>query len=731
MMKKILTVFILACLSCVVYAQDNVIDEIVWVVGDDAILRSDIESQRLYLQNEGQRFDGDPYCVLPEQMAIQKLFLNQAKIDSVEVSENQVIQETDRWINFAINQMGSKEKLEEYAEFFEMRHCRGDENLAKEYGQVYERVEELLLRLEGLLGEEKADRKNYIQILEAGFEEIRVGVIPATADQVMIGDLTRSRLESVKVLFFAGLNEGLVPQRKSGGSLLTDTDREIFRSFDMELAPTAREDSCIQKFYLYMNLTKPEEFLHISYSKVSSDGKTLRPAYLVWDLKKLFPKLVVTEEEALLMTQRELTPGEGLEFVIRGVRDRYLGVDESWKELYTWYRQNEGQKVDRILDAGFFKKKPDALTGEEAAELYGEKKQFSVTRMERFSACAYAHFLTYGLHLSDRERYEFEAMDLGNIAHQSMERFARKAQEKRMPWPKLEEVQRDAMIEESVEESIKDYGNTVLYSTARNEYMIVRIKQLIRRSVWALTRQMEKGDFEPSGYEMNFGSGKIDRVDTCEDEDVVYVKVTDYKTGMKSFDIVALYHGLQMQLPVYLNAALELEERRASGKTVEPAGIFYYRIKDPIVDREKDDHALEEKILKELRLDGMINAKEEVIEHLEHQLSGTSVLNPIGKNKDGSLNRYSKVLPPEAFAAMLSYTKKKEARVKRQIYAGEVQANPYELNGSTGCDYCAYRDICGFDPRLDGYAYRSLEKYSKEEVIRRMEEEIENREEPS
>ena len=134
-----------------------------------------------------------------------------------------------------LEKMELKEKLEEYAEFFEMRHCRGDENLAKEYGQVYERVEELLLRLEGLLGEEKADRKNYIQILEAGFEEIRVGVIPATADQVMIGDLTRSRLESVKVLFFAGLNEGLVPQRKSGGSLLTDSDREIFRSFDMEL----------------------------------------------------------------------------------------------------------------------------------------------------------------------------------------------------------------------------------------------------------------------------------------------------------------------------------------------------------------------------------------------------------------------------------------------------------------------------------------------------------------
>lgn len=113
-MKKILIVFFLACLSCVVKAQDNVIDEIVWVVGDDAILRSDIEDQRLMLQNEGIRLDGDPYCVIPEQMAIQKLYLNQAKIDSVEVNENQVIQAADQWVNMAINQIGSKEKLEEY-----------------------------------------------------------------------------------------------------------------------------------------------------------------------------------------------------------------------------------------------------------------------------------------------------------------------------------------------------------------------------------------------------------------------------------------------------------------------------------------------------------------------------------------------------------------------------------------------------------------------------------------
>lgn len=105
-MKKILSVFFLACCSCIVMAQDNVIDEIVWVVGDDAILRSDIETQRLYNQNEGVRLDGDPYCVIPEQMAIQKLYLNQAKIDSITVNENQVIQSVDQWMNMAVNQIG-------------------------------------------------------------------------------------------------------------------------------------------------------------------------------------------------------------------------------------------------------------------------------------------------------------------------------------------------------------------------------------------------------------------------------------------------------------------------------------------------------------------------------------------------------------------------------------------------------------------------------------------------
>ena len=128
-MKKCLTLFLLTCCSWAM-AQDNVIDEIVWVVGDDAILRSDVEAQRLYMQNENQRLEGDRYCFIPEQMAVQKLYLNQAKIDSIEVAENQVIQEVDRWMNFAVNQLGSREKMEEY--------------FGKKYSQIKEERKEMI-----------------------------------------------------------------------------------------------------------------------------------------------------------------------------------------------------------------------------------------------------------------------------------------------------------------------------------------------------------------------------------------------------------------------------------------------------------------------------------------------------------------------------------------------------------------------------------------------------------
>lgn len=646
------------------------------------------------------------------------------KIDSL-VTILKKRSKTVRDITLAIYEFFRQEQLQEQIQTLELKfQDAGKLALAKEYSQIYRIVIELFDKFVELLGEERISLREYCELLDAGLEEAKVGVIPPSLDQVVIGDMQRTRLNNLKVLFFMGANDVFLPGNLGQGGLLSERDREKFAEQKRTLSPGAKEKTYIQKFYLYMNLTKPSERLVVSFSKSSAEGKALRPAYLVQELKRMFPKLLVREEDKKQLFERELTWHGGIGELADGLRNRQLGLGDEWKELYTWYAREQKNRpvLEWLLNAAFYHKASEKISKETAKELFGDLNRVSVTRLERFSACAYAHFLTYGLRLSERERYQFESMDLGNIAHQSMERFARKADEKRMDWTEMSEEVRSSLIEESVEESIVDYGNTVLYSTARNEYMITRIKKLIHRSVWALTKQMEKGDFRPSGYEMRFGSGKIDRIDTCEDDGTIYVKVTDYKTGMKSFDITAFYYGLQLQLPVYLNAAMELEQKKHKGKNVIPAGIFYYRMQDPIVEKEKNDVILEGKLLKALKLDGLVNADENVLKHLERDLSGTSKFNPIGRNKNGSLSKNSKVLSAEDFVSFLEYTRQKETDLKTKMAEGHAEISPYELGESTGCDYCAYRDICGFDKRLSGCEYRVLEKYPAAEAVEKIRE---------
>lgn len=661
--------------------------------------------------------------------------VNHLRVRFVEKIQNLVFvlkqrKKTVRDVTLAVYEFISEEKMQEQLSEMEQKFQeKGELALAKEYAQIYRIVLELFDKFVELLGDEQISLKEYCDLLDAGLEEAKVGVIPPSLDQVVIGDVERTRIKNIKALFFVGANDTLLPGNASARGILSERDREQFLKGDIALSPGPKEEAYIQKFYLYMNLTKPSEYLYLSWSKVSGDGKSLRPAYLISDIRRLFPGLRTVDEEKRAMAETELTRKTGILKAAEGIRDRRSGVDGDWKELYTWFWRDDKSKetLEEILDAGFLRREYPELGPERAKQLYPDPDRVSVTRMEQFASCAYAHFLSYGLRLSDRAEYSFEAMDLGNIAHQSLERFSRKADREKMRWEDLPEELRDELIDESVEESVIDYGNTVLFSSARNEYMIARIKRLIRRSVWALTKQLEKGDFVPGGYEMKFGSGKIDRIDICEDDEGVYVKVTDYKTGMKSFDITALYHGLQMQLPVYLNAALAVEKRKYPDKEIIPAGIFYYRIQDPVVDRKESDEDVEKSILKELRLDGLVNGDEKVISHLERNLIGSSLLIPVGRNKDGTLSKNSRALPGDTFRAVLKYAQEKEKKICAEIRAGEVSAAPYEMGGDTGCDYCVYRDICGFDIRIEGCKYRRLEKYSMEEVIAKMMLETERR----
>lgn len=606
------------------------------------------------------------------------------------------------------------------AEQEELFKAKGELALAREYAQIYRIVIELFDKFVELLGDEQVSLSEYCKLLDAGLEEARVGVIPPEVDQVVIGDMQRTRLKDIKALLFAGANDVYLPGALLRTGLLSELDREKFAREKLTLSAGGKEKAYVQKFYLYLNLTKPSEKLDIYYSKVSAEGKSVRPSYLIQELQKLFPKLKVRDEERYLKEQ-ELTENIGFDRMIREFVQKRHETDGAWCELYNWYKKNPKwqEKVERFLEAGYYRKPLDALTEEAAERLYGEEFETSITRMERFAVCAFSHFLTYGLGLREREEYDFQAADLGNVCHRALERFSYKVEREAGDWLKLTEEKRKQYVEESVEEAIADYGNSILYSSSRNAYLIVRMKRMLEKTVWALTKQLAAGDFKPSAYELRFANGKIDRVDTCEDGDCVYVKVIDYKTGSKSFDVTALYHGLQLQLMVYMDAALQMEQKKHPEKEILPAGVFYYRIQDPLIDRPKEGEE-QESILKELKPDGMISLEKEVLEHLDHCMVGESSVIPVKYNKNGSLSKSSKAASAQDFYLMMKYAVNKVEEIRQKILSGDVKVNPYRRGTETSCDYCSYRQICGFDTKMEGYRYREIEAMSVDKVIQAM-----------
>lgn len=626
----------------------------------------------------------------------------------------------------------------------------GEMGQAREYGQVYGILIRLLDEMAELLGEETMEVQEFTEILEAGLSEAKVGVIPPGIDQVQVGDIRRTRLAHVKILFFLGLNDGWVPARGNDGGIVSDMERELLKENGMELAPTARENSYIQRFYLYQNLTKPSQHLYLSWCLGSSDGVVMRPSYLVSNIRRLFPKITVCEEkEPGSELWQTTTRKNGMQYFLHGLQEARMGnVMPKWKELYRSYAQDDEyrERIRKLVQAAFSGGAARQLSFSASKKLYGEVMTNSVTRLEQFAACAFAHFAMYGLRLRERELYGVKPADLGILFHRSLELFSRRIAVSGRDWTELTEQEETILMEQCVDEVSEKYGADALHSDARSAYTINRLKRILCRSAWVLHEQLAAGSFRPSGFEVSFADagnletvnvslggygrmhlqGRIDRIDTAQTEDAVYVKVVDYKSGMAEFDPVSFYYGLQMQLVVYLNAALEMEQRLHPERVAVPAGIFYYRMQDPVLEKEAgaDEAAMRERLLKKLRPDGIINEDDEVLELLDHGFSGDSLVIPAGRKKDGSLKAASKTVTPEQFQTLSRFARRKLTQLGERMLGGEVAPDPYEADGRTPCDYCDYADVCGFDRKIPGSCPHRLEPLGKDEVWIRMEQEL-------
>lgn len=624
---------------------------------------------------------------------------------------------------------------------------------AREYAQVWPYVVSFLDKLVSLLGDETISMRDYRELIEAGFLEARVAVIPPGNDQVLIGDMERSRLSGVRVLFFAGVNDGLIPKSPSGGGVLTEADRSFLKGCGIELKPSVREQLFIDRFYLYLTLTKPSEKLILSYAVRSASGDPLREAGLIPALRCLFPDLEKEcgEEDLIRRAEREESSVALAAEILSLIDEK--APDLGMLELFAWYRHHPHyeERIEKLLDFSSVRPKSDRIGNAVTRALYGDVLYGSASRLELYISCRFAHFLAYGMRLKERQEYAFTGLDLGSVMHRSLELFSKMAEE-RGGWAALasDDELRTQLASVSVAEAAKEYESGIFSDSARDHYQLKRIRRLMEETVWAQARQLEAGDFVPAGSEEAFrgmdsglladlvlsdGSrmcltGRIDRIDTFDRNGRTYYKILDYKTGSVDFDLAKVYYGLQLQLVFYANAAEAMLRR--GGKDPCPAGMFYCAVKDPVVEykaAETEDDT-KSRILAELKLSGAALKDKEVLSHLDRNLipGNKSKIIPVTLKKDGDPDSYSKVLGEEDFQALGRHVQSLIRKSGEEIREGLVSINPYSYKEETACDYCPYRGVCGFDPRLGIYGYRKLSGMKAAEVFDMMEKEKEKEE---
>ena len=476
---------------------------------------------------------------------------------------------------------------------------------------------------------------------------------------------------------------------------------------------TAREEMYRQRFYLYLSLTKPSEGLFLSFCKADAGGQPLLPSYLAGVILGLFPALKIRDLAAEQHKTRGLeTPA--------GIQERFPArlCTVFWREgrirlsapciTGTERIRRENGSVPCCWRLLFLENHTSGIGRAAARALYGKVLANSATRLELFSSCACAHFLRYGLNLQERVRYEFTPADMGTVIHQALECFSRKLEKRGLSWRELSDEFRESAADESLEEITGDYGNTILHSSSRGAWQIQRIRRILRRTVWVLQEQIRRGRFDPEGAEIAFSmreglsalqvalsedetlllKGRIDRLDVCREEDRLYLRIVDYKTGSTSMDLNLLLEGLQLQLAVYLSAALELEQRKYPDLQAEPAGMYYYRVGDPLIPGTPGEsrEEIRRKILDALKLDGLSRWEGEILSLLDEELisAGKSSVIPVSFKKDGALSRTSRAAGEEQFSGHPKIYRK-ENPGDRQSHSGRTDRGPALPAGAEDC----------------------------------------------
>lgn len=605
--------------------------------------------------------------------------------------------------------------------------------LAGEYRRVYRLLMDLFDEMVELLGGETVTFREYEEILSAGISEGLVGFIPPESNQVMVGDVKRSRLKDIKVLIFIGVTDDRIPASHGTPGILSENERRKIEEHGIELAPGTEKQTFTEQFYLYLTLTKPSQKLILTYAKMGEDGIGKRPAYLIRQIEEMFPGLAVQDDEKEVSLRRAIGSDSGRSYLVSHLARGDFHKDTVWWELAAWHERKEPGVIRRLLASRASNRSQSKLSREAAQKLYGSQLYGSVTRLEQFARCPYAHFILFGLRLKEREQFCIGGSDYGTVFHTAMEHFSHEMEDRGKKWQDLTEEEVFALADEGIAYATEHYKGDLFRQTKRMAFMRERMKKVLRISAWGIWNQMKAGEFVQIDSEKQFMesvpikggaqimmSGKIDRVDLCEEEGRSLLKIMDYKSGKTDLNLGRVWQGLQLQLVTYMAAAMKFQELKNPDSSAAPAAMLYYRLEEPEIPwKEEPEAKRKSRIAGALRCSGYVSDDLSILEKMDHNMMHAgvrSLLYPVGRKQSGEFDRYSHVISEEEFEKLLVRVRSKIEEYGERIYDGEIKASPYQIKNENACEYCAFSDVCGVKGREMPYCVREIAEMSETEV---------------
>lgn len=615
----------------------------------------------------------------------------------------------------------------------------------KNHEQVWDLVVTTLEKLVAFSGEKEVTLSEYRLLLESGLEEVEISIIPSRLDQIFVGSLQYSEVEETKALFFIGSIDGLFPFNKEQDLLFADEEIEKLEANGINYNRGNSESD----YLIYKLIGKTLNNLYFTYPLADNEGKSLRPALILQRVKEIFPKVELISSIKLEEEVEVVIPSSTFPYLIDNLRENKVQGSDFWQKVLKFYQQDEGWKTKlHLLRTWAKKERQKIVIKKELWEaLVPNPFSLSVSQIESYLTCPYKYFISYILKPTDISKYGIDSLLIGELIHTVLEQYMKYiiAREEDDYLNKLTKEESDRLVNSLLTINLNTEKNYLFSLTARNKALYQRVLRILERSSYVILEQIRRGDFRPFALEIAFGKGeknqgiplqisddrtvylegRIDRLDVWENGENIHIRIIDYKSGKKELKLSQVFHGLQLQLPFYLYAALNLTDMFAPDKKLIGAGLFYYQVNDPMIklkeinEREKADE-INKEILKKLKLKGYLLKDQMVAVAMDRNISHVSEIIPARLKKDGEFYSDSKVLAEKDFTNLLNYTTELVKNKVQDIIDGIFPIQPVKDQSWTGCSYCSYRTVCQFEPKVNDFTYRNLNKLKDEEVLREL-----------